>query len=201
MKRARVRYMRGLFREYLSCRRRPASRVFSALDAGLRRHDGGGINQSFTGLLLVTLLLAGCSGEDATGPGEVRWDRESCTRCAMAISDRHYSAQVRGGTAGQKTRLYKFDDIGCAVVWLDGQSWKDDARTEIWVTDQLSDEWIDARLASYVTGKVTPMDYGLGAQREPSPGGMDFTQAREHIFSVDERKHQHGGGRQHPGPR
>jgi len=149
--------------------------------------------------LLFVFLLAGCSGEDATGPGDVRWDRESCTRCAMAVSDRHYSAQVRGGTTGLKTRLYKFDDIGCAVVWLDGQPWKDNARTEIWVTDQLSGEWIDARLASYVTGKVTPMDYGLGAQREASPGAMDFTQARKHIDTEDERKHRHGGGRQHPG--
>ena len=150
-------------------------------------------------LLLIAILLAGCSGEDATGPGEVRWDRESCTRCAMAISDRHYSAQVRGGTAGQKTRLYKFDDIGCAVVWLDGQPWKDDARTEIWVTDQLSGEWIDARLASYVAGKVTPMDYGLGAQREAFPGAMDFTRARKHIYTIDERKRQRGGGHQHSG--
>ena len=79
-------------------------------------------------LLLIAFLLAGCSGEDATGPGEVRWDRESCARCAMAVSDRHFSAQVRGGAAGQRTRLYKFDDIGCAVVWLDQQDWKDDAR-------------------------------------------------------------------------
>jgi len=145
------------------------------------------------GLLLITFLLAGCAGEDATGPGDVRWDRESCTRCAMAVSDRHYSAQVRGGAAGQKTRLYKFDDIGCAVVWLDQQDWKDDARTEIWVTDQLSGEWIDARLASYVTGKVTPMDYGLGAQREASPRAMDFAQARKHIYTEDVRKHLHTG--------
>ena len=151
-------------------------------------------------LLLITLLLAGCSREDATGPGEVRWDRESCTRCAMAISDRFYAAQVRGGAAGQRTRLYKFDDIGCAVVWLDQQDWKDDARTGIWVTDQLSGAWLDARLASYVTGKVTPMDYGLGAQREASPGSMDFTRAREHIHAEDVRKHRHGRGHQHPVP-
>ena len=149
-------------------------------------------------LLLIALLLAGCSREDATGPGEVRWDRESCTHCAMAISDRHFAAQVRGGAAGQRTRLYKFDDIGCAVVWLDEQPWKDDARTGIWVTDQQSGAWIDARLASYVTGKVTPMDYGLGAQHEASPGGMDFAQAKKHIFTVDERKHRRGGGHQHP---
>ena len=102
--------------------------------------------------------------------------------------------------ASQKTRLYKFDDIGCAVVWLDGQPWKDDARTEIWVTDQHSGEWIDARLASYVTGKVTPMDYGLGAQREASPGAMNFNGAVEQIHAVDARKHLHGGDHQHPAP-
>lgn len=150
-------------------------------------------------LLLITLLLAGCSGDDPTGPGEVRWDRETCTRCAMAVSDRHYSAQVRGGPAGQRTRLYPFDDIGCAVVWLDQQEWQGDVRTEIWVTDQLSGDWIDARLAHYVTGKVTPMDYGLGAQREALPGSMDFAQARKQIYTVDERKHLHGGGHRHPG--
>ena len=151
-------------------------------------------------LLLITFLLAGCSGKDATGPGEVRWDRESCTRCAMAVSDRHYAAQVRGGAAGQKARLYKFDDIGCAVVWLEGQPWKDDKRTGIWVTDHLTGEWIDARLASYVTGKVTPMDYGLGAHRETLPGAMGFRQARNHILAEDERKHMHGGGHDHPAP-
>ena len=145
-------------------------------------------------LLLIASLLAGCSAEDATGPGDVRWDRESCTHCAMAISDRHYAAEVRGGAAGQRTRLYKFDDIGCAVVWLDGQPWKDDARTKIWVTDQQSGEWINARLARYVTGKVTPMDYGLGAQLDAAPGAMDFTQAKQHIYTVDESKHRHGGG-------
>ena len=118
----------------------------------------------------------------------------------MAVSDRHYSAQVRGGAVGQRTRLYKFDDIGCAVVWLDGQPWKDDARTEIWVTDQSSGEWIDARLASYETGKVTPMDYGLGAQREALPGGMDFNQARKHIYAEDARKQMHGKGHLHPAP-
>lgn len=172
---------------------RVKGRVMHSLVKGILR-----IHQRFPGMLIV-FLLAGCTAEDVTGPGEVRWDRETCTRCAMAVSDRHYSAQVRGGPAGERTRLYKFDDIGCAVVWVDQQDWKDDARTGIWVTDQLSGDWIDARLARYVTGKVTPMDYGLGAQREALPGSMDFARARKHIYTVDERKHLHGAGQRHPG--
>ncbi len=150
-------------------------------------------------LLLLTLLLPGCSNEPETGPGKVRWDRETCTRCAMAISDRHYAAQVRGGPAGQKTRVYKFDDLGCAVLWLDQQSWKDDPRTEIWVTDHRNGRWIDARTARYVVGKATPMDYGLGAQDDPTEGALDFAAAREHIYAVEAKFHSHGD-EPHPTP-
>lgn len=148
-------------------------------------------------VLLLLWLLAACSGQDASGPGEVRWDRETCTRCGMAISDRHGSAQVRGAPAGQNTRLYKFDDLGCAVIWLDAQSWRDDPRTELWVTDHRDGGWIDARSASYVTGVHSSMAYGLGAQRDPVAGGLDFAAARAHIHAVEQREHVHGGGHPH----
>ena len=150
-------------------------------------------------LALPLVGMAGCSREPETGPGKVRWDRETCVRCAMAVSDRHYSAQVRGGPPGEKTRLYKFDDIGCAVIWLDEQPWKEDPRTEIWVNDHRTGEWIDARKAWYVTGRRTPMDYGLGAQDEPAEGALDFEQARQHIYAVEERLNTHGG-LPHPAP-
>lgn len=148
-------------------------------------------------LLVFTILLAGCSQQADTGPAEVRWDKESCDRCAMSVSDRHYSAQVRGGPAEKKTKVYKFDDIGCAVIWLDKQAWKDDARTEIWVTDYRNGKWIDARLASFVTGKVTPMGYGLGAQSEPAEGGLDFAAASKHIYEIENSEHKHKGGHMH----
>jgi copper chaperone NosL len=149
-------------------------------------------------LVLLAGVLWGCSAGDTTGPGEVRWDREVCTRCGMAIGDRYASAQVRGAPAGQHNRLYLFDDIGCAVVWLDSQPWADDPRTEIWVTDHRDGRWIDARLASYITGIRTPMGYGLGAQLEHADGGMDFAHAREYIQAVEQRGHVHGGGHRHP---
>ncbi len=148
------------------------------------------------GLLFV---LAGCSNEPDTGPGKVRWDREVCARCAMAVSDHNYAAQVRGGPPGQKGKLYKFDDIGCAVIWLDEQPWKDNPETEVWVTDYRNGEWIDARKAWYVKGKITPMGYGLGATTEKEPGALDFAQARKHIYDVEEQTHTHRGDEhQHP---
>jgi nitrous oxide reductase accessory protein NosL len=149
-------------------------------------------------LMLLFMLVVGCSQQAETGPVEVRWDKDICERCAMAVSDRHYSAQVRGGPADKKTRVYKFDDIGCAVIWLDKKAWKTDPRTEIWVNDYRNGKWIDARQASFVTDKVTPMGYGLGAQTEKVEGALNFAAAREHIYQVESSEHKHKGGHMHP---
>ena len=154
--------------------------------------------QTLVKLSVISLfLLAACSQQEETGPVEVRWDKESCARCAMSVSDHNYSAQVRGGPSDKKTKVYKFDDIGCAVIWLDKQAWKDDQRTEIWVTDYRNGNWIDARTAAYVTGKVTPMAYGLGAQSDAVEGGLDFAAASEHVYTVEETEHKHRGGHMH----
>lgn len=139
------------------------------------------------------LVTAGCSPGQNSGPGEVRWDRETCTRCNMAVGDRYYAAQVRAASGSEQSRLYKFDDIGCAVIWLDTQTWKDDPHTEIWVADHRSGQWIDARKAFYITGKISPMNYGLGAQAEVAEGALDFSQAIEHIKMAENDRHHHGG--------
>ena len=149
--------------------------------------------------LLVLLFLAACSGKPDTGPEKVRWDGDTCVRCAMAVSDRHYAAQIRGGVPVQKTKVYKFDDIGCAVIWLDEQPWKDNPAVEIWVTDFRSGDWIDARKAWYMPDKITPMAYGLGAQPEQQQGALDFTQAKAHVYKVEEKYNIHGGAA-HPPP-
>lgn len=142
-------------------------------------------------LIIFATLLAGCSAEPQTGPGEVRWDREICARCAMAVSDPNFAAQVRGGPAGGTSKLYKFDDIGCAVLWLEQQPWRDDADTELWVNSYEDGAWIDARSAWYVPGKITPMDYGLGAQREQTDNSIDFTQAVERIHEKEQQLNSH----------
>ena len=140
-------------------------------------------------LVAIVVVLTACSGGDETGPGEVHWDRDTCARCVMALSDRHYSAQVRGGPAGERTRLYLFDDIGCAVLWLAEQQWQNDPRTEIWVTDWRDGQWIEARKAWYLAGKTTPMDFGLGAQLEPADAALDFAAAGEHIRNRKQKAH------------
>ncbi len=139
--------------------------------------------------LLVVLMIAGCSGEPKTGPGEARWDKDVCARCIMAVSDHNFSAQVRGGAEGRKTKLYFFDDVGCAVLWLEQQEWRQDPRTEMWVNDYKNGEWIDAFQSSYVTGNITPMDYGLGAQSVAGDGTLNYEQAVQEIHARENRHH------------
>ncbi len=142
-------------------------------------------------LLGLLFLLVGCSGDPGTGPVDVKWDRDACERCRMVLSDRMHSAQIRGGPEEGKSRVYLFDDIGCAVIWLDEQPWKDNPAIEIWVNDHRDGEWIDAREAWYVKGNNTPMAYGLGAQDEPAEEALTFAQAREWIYEVEERFNTH----------
>ncbi len=143
-------------------------------------------------LLLTTLLLAslaGCDGDPGTGPVDVTWDRDACERCRMVLSDRHFAALVRAppDTVGKRSKVYRFDDIGCAVLWLDQQPWKDRTGVEIWVKDHRDGAWLDARAAHYVAVKNTPMEYGLGAQKDPAPGALGFADAVAHVYDVEKR--------------
>ncbi len=143
-------------------------------------------------LIFITLLTA-CSGEPDTGPLEIKWDRDACERCRMVLSDPHFAAQIRYYPAGKKRSVVeKFDDFGCAALWLEDKPWKDDGRTEFWVADHRSKEWIDATTATYVLKKTTPMEYGLGAQLEAVSGSMSFDRAKVHISEVEQRFNVHG---------
>ena len=146
----------------------------------------------------MLLLLAGCSGDPGTGPVEVKWDRDVCTRCNMVLSDRRHAAQVRHTPAdGGRSRLYRFDDIGCAVLWLEQQPWRGERGVEIWVTDHRDGRWLDARQAHFVTGQLTPMQYGLGAQTEAGHDTLTFAEASAHIQRVEREFNIHGGNLGH----
>ena len=137
-------------------------------------------------------LQIGCSGNPGTGPVEVKWDRVACERCRMVLSDRVHSAQVRFTDPGGRSRIMLFDDIGCAVIWLEDKPWKSAPTTEIWVNDHRDGHWIDARKAFYVTGHLTPMEYGLGAQDSPAEGAMTFDQATTRIWEIEKQFNLHG---------
>ncbi len=137
--------------------------------------------------LLSILLLAGCS-ESKTGPVEIKWDRDVCDRCGMVLSDRLHAAQIRGGPAGGKSRVYKFDDIGGAVVWLSKRDWKTGSGIELWVADRRDGRWIDGFTATYVDDQRTPMDFGFGAQDAAVEGGISFEQMQARVIDNEARR-------------
>ncbi len=141
---------------------------------------------------LILLLLSACSGDPGTGAVTVEWQHDHCKRCNMILGDEFHAAQVRYKPANAPSEVHVFDDIGCAVIWLEKKTWKDDPTTELWVNDYKTGSWIDARKASYITGQQTPMQYGLGAQLETSEGSINFQAAHDHIFKVENYYKQHG---------
>lgn len=152
-------------------------------------------NRGYLGIiaLIVSLqIFSFCTPKDETGPGKVRWDSDICERCKMAVSDHYFSAQVRGAEEGKRTKLYFFDDLGCAVLWTEKQDWKDEKRTEMWVNDYKTGEWIDIKKCAYDhhQGLITPMDFGLGATTIASDSTYSYAEAVQHIYKVREIKKQ-----------
>lgn len=135
----------------------------------------------FTFSPLVATLSACSHNSWPEGMAEIKWDRDTCTRCKMVISDRRFAAEVRHGPKGE---MFKFDDIGCVLFWLKDQSWEGDAH--IWVADagSRSDNvaWLDARKAHYFGGKNSPMGYNYAAYALPQAGSQEFGDMREHVL-------------------
>ncbi|MDM8569897.1 nitrous oxide reductase accessory protein NosL [Thiotrichales bacterium HSG1] len=133
-------------------------------------------------LSVLVLLVIGCTGGQI-GPVEITLDRDKCDRCQMTISDKYYAAQVRGGP---KNKVFLFDDIGCAMHWLNKQSWGDNAK--IWVADYKTGDFLDASTAQYVPEQITPMDFGFGATSVPTEKSIDFNTLKPKLFA---KKHGH----------
>ncbi len=136
----------------------------------------------------LAAALSGC-GKSAWPEGmvEIKWDRETCPRCSMVISDRRFAVEVRGGP---KDTVVKFDDIGCFTFWVRDRikemPWLAEPATRMWVADSSSKGkdviWLDPRKAQFIT-KTSPMGYNFGAVAYPQMGSLDFEGMRQHVLA------------------
>lgn len=131
---------------------------------------------------LLIILLYGCSSSE--GPVDIKWDRDTCERCKMVVSDRYFAAQI-----SIDKKHYMFDDLGCAIHWLQTQPVAENSNTRIWVTDHRTGKWLDALQSYYIAEKITPMDYGFGAVAGKEMGSVDFQTAKLRILAT--KPHQH----------
>ena len=135
-------------------------------------------------LLAVLLAISSCQDADTDGPEPVKFDRDTCQRCGMIISDRLFAAEVRGGP---RQKVSKFDDVGCAVAWLAAQPFAADPATRLWVSRASNGTWVNARAAHYVGGRTSPMGYGFGAV-DPTEPGVGFESMRQQVVSAASRQ-------------
>lgn len=138
------------------------------------------------GVFLTPLAaaLSGCRKDNwPEGMVEIRWDRTTCQRCGMVVSDSRFAAEIVGGPHNTP---FIFDDVGCLVFWLRDKAaqypWLNEAATRLWVADSTSTgrdalRWFDARQVQYVA-KSSPMAYNFGAVGSPLPGSVDFNEMR-----------------------
>ena len=136
--------------------------------------------------IAAALSACGSKGDWPEGMAEIKWDRDTCVRCSMVISDRRFAAQLRGG---EKNTVFKFDDIGCAVVWLRDKAkdfpWMAEPATRFWVADASGkgDKWLDARKAHYSGGAMSPMGYNQSARAYAEAGSFDFREMSAHVLA------------------
>jgi copper chaperone NosL len=138
-------------------------------------------------LLLAPLAGCGKKGDWPEGMAEIKWDRDTCVRCNMVISDPRFAAEMRGG---EKDVAFKFDDIGCLVFWLRDKAaqhpWMAEPATRMWVadsSDMSGKTWLDARRAHYLGGRLSPMGYNFAAARDAVSGGLTFEAMREQVLA------------------
>ncbi|RLA08537.1 MAG: protein NosL [Gammaproteobacteria bacterium] len=133
-------------------------------------------------IILSAFFLLSCSEVPESGPVEVKWDRDICVRCKMALSDHYHSAQIRIS----KHKVHKFDDIGDAVLWLqENKKIKSNPNFEIWVNDHETAKWIDAKKAFYIKENHTPMEFGFSASTKETKNTINYQKMIEGIIAKE----------------
>ncbi|GEM_PF-205782 len=144
--------------------------------------------------------LVACEKTIDTSPQQVRWDQDVCVRCVMHLSDPHNSAQIVDKTTG---KAYFFDDLGCAVLWLQEKDIVRQENAVIYINDAIDGAWLKHSEAIYASPYITPMSFGIAAfsqQSKVEPGKtiLTYDQAVQEIVKIKEqRQHAKAQGR-HP---
>jgi len=103
-------------------------------------------------------------------PAPLDTGNDTCRFCRMAVSDRHFAAQL---VAPSEEATF-FDDIGCLRDFLKQQGSLPPG-TVAYVADHRTGEWVAAAQALYTKspGVATPMGNGLIAHRDAASRDRD----------------------------
>ncbi|WP_457595583.1 hypothetical protein [Hydrogenimonas sp.] len=121
--------------------------------------------------LLLLAMLSGCGGGSDTQKGASA-TADLCAECRMPIKGPDDSAR-----AVIDGKIYRFDDPGCMVLWLQKHA-PDPGRARLEVYTRDTHRWIDATRAHYALTDTTPMGYGFGAYEAPKEGRISYERMR-----------------------
>ncbi|WP_299823849.1 nitrous oxide reductase accessory protein NosL [uncultured Pontibacter sp.] len=106
------------------------------------------------GLVLATLLLAGCQAE----PKPIAYGAANCTHCNMTVADNRFGAEL----VNSKGKAFFFDSAECLMAYVNEQPEQGDNASFLMVTDfTRPNELIDARSAKYLQAKALPSPMGM----------------------------------------
>lgn len=128
----------------------------------------------------LSLILVGCGQRD-DGIPRIRYGEETCDRCRMIISEKRFAAAYRT-TSGA---LRKFDDLGCAVLYSEGQS---EEVSQFWGYDYEEAGWLNAGQAFLVHSPelVTPMGYGIAVFSSAEKAAVLAEQVNGQLVQFDQ---------------
>ena len=111
-------------------------------------------------ITFILLITNSCDSKPKGAVEKMHWDRDMCERCKMAISERKFAVEA---IDIKKNKTYKFDDLGCAILWIEKNKIPLNENLKLWITDAKTGKWIDAKSAIYIDGARTPMAYGFAS--------------------------------------
>ncbi|RPJ54104.1 MAG: hypothetical protein EHM24_32145, partial [Acidobacteria bacterium] len=96
-----------------------------------------------TCLLLAFALCVACASGPPR-PATLDTANDACSHCRMAVSDRHFAAQI---VAAGEEPLF-FDDLGCLRSYV-REHREMSPRAAIYVADHRTTDWVEGRMAVY----------------------------------------------------
>jgi len=137
-------------------------------------------------IAFILTIVNGCNSKPKGSVGKMHWDRDMCERCKMAISERKYAVEA---IDIKNNKTYRFDDIGCTVLWMSENKIPIDSNIKLWITDAKTGKWIDAKSAIYTDDSITPMAYGFASYtKETLPKNhhtIDFKSVEKRVFEIE----------------
>jgi copper chaperone NosL len=146
------------------------------------------------GAIALTPLAAATARQAALAAGmaEIKWDRDTCVRCNMVISDRRFAAEMRGGEKNTcQVRRHRLP-----VFWLRDKASAaslDGGRRHPAVGGRLDGQerrpGSTPRKAHYLGGRLSPMGYNQAAVA--AEAGLSISRKCARLWPRESRR-RHG---------